>query len=160
MLSKTHLAASTAPAGLPAGIPALGGATPTQPAADVRIAALEQRVAQLEEVVAKLSAVLTVSSSQKATLKAREILLEADFEVKIASGCDVRLQAAGELKLKANGSATLQGANAQVKSTGVTKINGSTISLNDGSKFVARQADPVLGSGAGLIAGGNPSVLA
>ncbi len=136
-----------------------GGAVPQT---ELRIAALEQRVAQLEELVGRLCGVLAVNGSgSKATLKAARIELEADIEVKI-KGVLVEIRASSELTLKSSNTAKLEGTGAvEVKSSGPAKVKGSVLYLNDGTKFLARQTDPVAMVGnAGCILGGNPAILA
>jgi hypothetical protein len=139
----------------------------SQPAAataqDPRVTALEQKVAALDAVVQQLASILVISSNgHKAVLKADTIEVDASMDLKLKAGSKISIQASGNLSLKGNGSVTLESPSAlEVKSTGTTRIKGALITLNDGTKGVARQSDIVLGAGAvGAITGGNPTVLA
>jgi hypothetical protein len=120
-----------------------------------KIAALEQRVTQLEAMVQQLASVLVVSSSgPDVVLKARGIKVEAQTEFDVRAGTNLSLRAGSSAKLEAS-------ASAEVRSGGQMKVSGSTISLNNGSKPVARQNDSIGGpSGGAVIVAGNPTVLA
>jgi hypothetical protein len=111
--------------------------------ADPGITALEQRVAELEAVVSQLTAVLLVSSNgAMVTLKAAKLRLDASIDVKVNCGLDFNVNA---------------GANLALNSAVQIRLKGSLVRINDGTKPVARNGDPV---GNGIITGGNSALLA
>jgi hypothetical protein len=105
--------------------------------------------------VQQLTSVLVVSSSgPDVVLKARGVKVEAQTEFDVRAGSNLSLRAGSSAKLEA-------AASTEVRAGGQMKVSGSTISLNNGSKPVARQNDSIVGpSGGAVIAVGNPTVLA
>lgn len=139
LLAKAPLPASPLALSRASGLAGQAGAS----AADTRIAALEQRVAELEAVVSQLASVLIISSNgMKVTLKAAKVQLDAAMDVKVKCGLDFDVNA---------------GANLTLNSAVLTKLKGTSVRINDGTKPVARNGDPV---GNGMITGGNSALLA
>jgi uncharacterized Zn-binding protein involved in type VI secretion len=110
---------------------------------------LEQQLAILEKRLATLESMLQAAPDGSLAIKAVKISLQAP---------NVEVKAASTLKLEASANATFKcGGSMDIAASGTASVKAAMLSLNGGSKPIARQGDSM--TPAGTIQTGNPTVL-
>jgi uncharacterized Zn-binding protein involved in type VI secretion len=110
---------------------------------------LEQQLAILEKRLATLESMLQAAPDGSLAIKAVKISLQAP---------NVEVKAASSLKLESSANATFKcGGSMDINASGTASVKAAMLSLNGGSKPIARQGDAI--TPAGTIQNGNLTVL-
>ena len=122
---------------------------------------LETRLATLESQMAALVRLITVAPDGSATIKSSQFTIDAN-NISLRAAQTLSLRSGVNTELRASAQLTLEG-------SGTTSVKGSVLTLNGGTKPLARMTDMVQIPGVatpgapippGHIIAGNPSVLA
>jgi len=113
--------------------------------ADAEVTVLSQKIAALEARLKALEGVVQVSGYNVKIVSSQSLTIRAGSNIGIQGGTDIAI----------HGGSTLD----MFGGSGVD-IRGATLTLNGGSRPLARVGDPVVvGSAAGRIAAGSPTIL-
>jgi hypothetical protein len=136
-----------------------------------RIAQLAPRLAltpvsDVEQRLARLERIIKIEDDGSVTIECNKITIKAASTVEIECATNLRVRSSMNLRLDAganlsvNGCSNVEvqaGAGLSLKGAAATSVRGSTITLNGGSKPLARSGDVVAN---GVIQSGSPTITA